>query len=131
MEKVLDNRGSSARWLTLLLAGSGALTALAITGLVGEASLKSRVAILAALLFPVVAVVTGRLKQLLLMGWIISLTYNRQYFSFEALTGNLGTQGPYWIVSDIFLAGLLLEWAYQAVVLKISSPARGAAFWPL
>jgi O-Antigen ligase len=107
------------------------LLSLWISNLLGEASLKLRVAAAAALLLPVVAAVTGRLKELLLIAWVGSLTYNRQYFSFEALTGNLGTQGPYWIVSDIFLAGLLLEWLYQTVVRKRpAAPPQGPSFSP-
>jgi O-antigen ligase len=130
MEKVLKYGQSSPQWPTLLLAGLAALAAVKIANTVGESSLKSRIVIFAVLSFPVVAVITGRLKELLLICWVGSLTYNRQYFSFEFFTGNLGTQGPYWILSDIFLAGMLLEWAYQAVVLKRSAPARGRAFWP-
>jgi O-antigen ligase len=130
MDKALAIRRSPLRWPTFLLAMLAAAAALWIGNTVGEATLKERLAAVVALLFPLVAVVTGRLKQLLLIGWVASLTYNRQYFSFEALTGNLGTQGPYWIVSDIFLTGLLLHWAYEAVVLKKPAPARGAAFWP-
>jgi hypothetical protein len=121
---------SRLRWPVLLLALLAVVVSLKIANSVGEGSTKSRIVALAVLAFPVVAVVTGRLKQLLLICWVGSLTYNRQYFSFEAITGNIGTQGPYWIISDVFLAGLLLHWLYEAAVLKKATPARGAAFWP-
>ena len=130
MEKTLPHWQSSPRWPTAVFAGLTALAAVEIANKLGDAPLKSRLAIFAALAFPVIAVVTGRLKELLLICWVGSLTYNRQYFSFEFITGNLGTQGPYWILSDIFLAALLLEWACEAVLKKQSSPARGMPFWP-
>ena len=103
---------------------------MAIGNAAAGSSTKTKVALIMALLFPVVAVVTGQLRLLLLISWVGSLTYNRQYFSFEFLTGNEGTQGPYWIVSDIFLAGLLLEWIYRVVIRRESSRANGPAFWP-
>lgn len=118
------------QWQTLLLCLVAAPVCVSIAKLAGDSTLKTKVALMAALLFPVIAVATGRLRELLLVCWIGSLTYNRQYFSFEFLTGNEGTQGPYWIVSDIFLAGLLAEWIYRAVVRREATPARGPAFWP-
>ena len=131
MEQSLPARQSGFTWFTLLWAGLAVAVSLGISNLMGEASLKLRVATVAALLLPVIAAVTGRLKELLLIAWVGSLTYNRQYFSFEAITGNLGTQGPYWIVSDIFLAGLLLEWLYQTVVRKRPpAPPQGPSFAP-
>jgi O-antigen ligase len=130
MEQVHPGRQTALRWPTLLLAALSALAALWIGNRLGEASLKERLVAAMVLLFPVLAVATGRLKLWLLAGWVASLTYNRQYFSFEAVTGNLGTQGPYWIISDVFLFGLLLHWVYEAVVLRKAAPARGAAFWP-
>src|SRR6185436_5028543 len=44
----------------------------------------------------VTAILLRRPKQILLLCWVVSLTYNRQYFSFEALVGYQGSFGPYW-----------------------------------
>jgi putative inorganic carbon (HCO3(-)) transporter len=64
------------------------------------------------------AVISRRPKLVLLFAWVLSLTYNRQYFSFESLAGNNSSQGPYWIVADFFFALLLALWAAEAVVFK-------------
>ena len=69
-------------------------------------------------------------KHFLLAGWIFTLTYNRQYFSFEALFGRHGSQGPYWIVSDVFLLGLLLHAVYMRVVNRVRPEPKGPPFWP-
>lgn len=121
---------SSKQWQVLLLSLLLAPVTVAIGNAAGAATTKTKVALVGALLFPVVAVVTGQLRLLLLFCWVGSLTYNRQYFSFEFLTGNEGTQGPYWIVSDIFLAGLVIEWAYRVVIRRETTRAAGRAFWP-
>jgi hypothetical protein len=69
-------------------------------------------------------------KHLLLFGWVLTLTYNRQYFSFEGIFGKQGSQGPYWIVSDIFLLGLLLMVIYEKAYQHASAEPRGRRFWP-
>src|SRR3954451_20060478 len=71
--------------------------------------------------------VSRRPKLLLLFAWVVSLTYNRQYFSFEAIAGDNGMQGPYWIVSDGFLLLLLIIWIYEAAILKYPQQAHGLA----
>lgn len=75
-----------------------------------------------------------RPKLVLLFAWVVSLTYNRQYFSFEAIAGDNGAQGPYWIVSDGFLLLLLGIWAYETAILKRdqrpATPAVHALFLP-
>lgn len=74
----------------------------------------------------VAALGTRRPKLVLLFAWIVSLTYNRQYFTFEAFAGNNGAQGPYWIIADLFLLLLLVLWAYERVVLKRVSRTNAA-----
>jgi putative inorganic carbon (HCO3(-)) transporter len=63
-------------------------------------------------------VVSRRPKLVLLFAWVMALTYNRQYFSFEAVAGANGGQGPYWIPADIFFIPLLAGWVYEAAILK-------------
>ena len=129
METAL-NRPFSNRLQTILILIVAATLFVMAGKLVAESSLKTKVALVAALVIPIIAFRTGRTRETLLFCWVGSLTYNRQYFSFEALTGNLGTQGPYWIVSDLFLFGILVEWVYRVVYKREATPARGAAFWP-
>lgn len=69
-------------------------------------------------------------KHFLLFGWILTLTYNRQYFSFEGIFGQHGSQGLYWIVSDIFLFGLLASVIYERAFAHTSATPRGRRFWP-
>lgn len=73
---------------------------------------------------------SGRPKAVFLAAWAFSLTYNRQYFVFEALVGSHGAQGPYLIVSDLILLTLLALWLYEVVVQKSRSPWRGRRLWP-
>src|SRR5262245_23123820 len=76
-------------------------------------------------------VASRRPKLVLLFAWVASLTYNRQYFSFEAIAGNNSSQGPYWIVSDVFLIALLALWVYEAAILKQPRRERSLAVHPL
>jgi putative inorganic carbon (HCO3(-)) transporter len=77
-----------------------------------------------------VMVLSRRPKLVLLFAWVVSLTYNRQYFSFEPITGDNGMQGPYWIVSDAFLLLLLAFWSYEAAILKQRQQPQGiAVYW--
>ena len=74
--------------------------------------------------------VTRRPKLVLLFAWVVSLTYNRQYLSFEGLAGDNGMQGPYWILSDGFLLLLLGIWIFEAAILKRRQQAQGfAVYW--
>ena len=71
-----------------------------------------------------------RPKDILLFGFLFSLTYNRQYFVFQGLAGNNGMQGPYVIAADIFLLGLFVFWYYEAAILRIPSRPLGGRLWP-
>jgi O-antigen ligase/polysaccharide polymerase Wzy-like membrane protein len=91
-----------------------------------------KLALAAALAFGLTAAiaVSRRGKLVLLFAWIVSLTYNRQYFSFDAVAGDNGMQGPYWIVSDLFLVLLTTIWLYEAAILKRRQEPRGpAVYW--
>jgi putative inorganic carbon (HCO3(-)) transporter len=75
------------------------------------------------------AMISGRPKAVLLCAWVVSLTYNRMYFIFEPLVGYHGGQGPYVIVSDVFLAVLLVGWCVDLVVHKRLPKPRGGPIW--
>src|SRR5205809_2013200 len=78
-----------------------------------------------------VAVVSRRPKLVMLFAWVVSLTYNRQYFSFDAIAGDNGAQGPYWIVADVFLLLMVAIWAYEVAIRKSVQRAQGLAVYPL
>jgi putative inorganic carbon (hco3(-)) transporter len=59
------------------------------------------------------AVLSGRAKDIFLFFYAVSITYNRQYYSFDWLHGDLGVRGLYWCPSDIFLLLLLATWFYE------------------
>jgi O-antigen ligase len=50
---------------------------------------------------------------LLLGGWILLLTYNRQYYSFDGLYGNYESQGLYWIPADAALLTLAAFYGFH------------------
>jgi O-antigen ligase len=86
--------------------------------------MKLALAAIGVVTLSVAMVATRRPRLVLLVAWIVSLTYNRQYFTFEAVAGDNGAQGPYWIVSDAFLLALLALWAYDTIVGKRAPKGR-------
>lgn len=115
---------------TMLLAGVAGILALIAVLQMQNAGYKGWVILTAIVLLPAVAVATGRPKELLLFGWVISLTYNRQYFIFEKLVGYQGTEGPYVLLSDVCLAGLFGFWLYERIMQRPTEPTRSAPLWP-
>lgn len=81
-------------------AGVAVLPGLGIKALVGLAGVAAAVGL---------AVSLGRPREVLLAAYIAALSYNRQYYSFDAIFGDSGTQGLYWIVADPILVMLLLS----------------------
>lgn len=71
------------------------------------------------------AIYSRRPKQVFLFAWVFALTYNRQFFSFEALVGNQGSAGPYWLLADLFFLLLLAIWAVEYLLLKRRRTPRG------
>ncbi|HEV2446174.1 MAG TPA: O-antigen ligase family protein [Candidatus Sulfopaludibacter sp.] len=127
--------------MTLVRPKGTQLATLASAGLVGagmlvavlrlqEASYKAWVVLIAIAVAPTVLAVIGRPKELLLFGWVFSLTYNRQYFIFEPLVGYQGTEGPYVLLSDVCLAGLFGLWLYERMMRRTTESARSAPLWP-
>ncbi|ACL58109.1 O-antigen ligase family protein [Methylobacterium nodulans] len=78
-------------------------------------------------------VLAGRLKPVLLALFVVALTYNRQYYSFDWLHGDLGGRGLYWCPADVCLVGLLLLWPVErALRLPAPRPPRaGPVVWLL
>jgi O-antigen ligase len=108
----------------LLACAVGAAAAGAAVAM-GEPTKKKLVFLAAAPLLPLLIAITRRPRTVLLFFWVLTLPYNRMYFSFEGITGDQGSQGPYWIPSDIFLLALLGHFAYEQLVLRRPSPAAG------
>lgn len=119
------------RIATFMMAGAVGVCAAGAAVAMGEPTKKKLVVLLAAPLLPLLMYVTRRPRAVLLFFWVLALPYNRMYFSFEAVVGDQGSQGPYWIPSDIFLLALLGLHLYEVLILKRSMPARGSGllFW--
>ncbi|MGD2108234.1 MAG: O-antigen ligase family protein [Phycisphaerae bacterium] len=75
------------------------------------------------------AFLTRRLREVLLFGWVLALTYNRNYFSFDNLIGNFESQGLYWIPADALFIGLLGLHACKRVIRRTGSVARSDSIW--
>jgi hypothetical protein len=115
--------------LALLVLGGGAAVGLLAEGV---ASLPRRAVVvlfLGAMLAGAI-LITGRAKSILLFAWVVSLTYNRQYFSFDAVTGDNGPAGLYWIVSDLFLLCLVGSWLQDKLRRNGTTAARAFSLWP-
>jgi len=75
-----------------------------------------------------VVLATGRAREAFLFAWVVSLTYNRQFWSFAPIVGDHGAFGPYWMISDLLLLVLIALWIHEAAVLKRPQRARDWSF---
>lgn len=107
------------------LLSSGIIAAApAIAGL----QLKTQIAITAVLVLGLAALLLRQPRKALLVGWILAVTYNRQYFSFDGVFGDHGVHGFYWIPADILLLGLCLVAAFEAIHAKALPAAVAGPF---
>ena len=116
--------------IQLVLAGATCIAMLAAVLQLQDAPYKSWAVLVGIAVMPTVMVVTGRPKEILLFGWVLALTYNRQYYVFESLVGYNGTQGPYVLLSDVCLAGLFGWWLFERIFRRPDDRPRGAPLWP-
>ncbi|MBI2527817.1 MAG: O-antigen ligase family protein [Candidatus Rokubacteria bacterium] len=116
---------------TLALAAVVGLAACGVALFLAQLPLRRAVAAIAVMAICIFAAVSRRPRQALLFCWVVSLTYNRNYFfeSVEVLRES-GSYGPYWNPSDIFLAALLALWAYERIARKRAALPLGPAVWP-
>lgn len=119
-----------ARLATWVLAAIVGTLALVVAFQLQDAGYKAWVILAGLAALPTVIAITGHPKELLLFGWVFSLTYNRQYFIFERVVGYNGTEGPYVILADVCLAGLFGWWLYERIMQRPSEPARSSPMWP-
>ena len=87
--------------------------ALGVGFVFAQASLKRQIIILAAVGVVVAAGYTKQLIPILLLGWIMSVTYNRQYYSFDGIYGDFGSEGLYWVPADLMFVVLAVCWIYH------------------
>jgi O-antigen ligase len=112
----------------LALAAAAAATALpafGLKGLVGLAGLAGAVAL---------AMLSGRPREVLLAGYIVVLTYNRQFFGiFVTVFGTPGSEGVYWTYADLMLLALVGTAALQDALGRGAPPhpAPGLATAPV
>lgn len=71
--------------------------------------------------------VTKLLKQVLLAGWVISMTMFRPYSTFDGL---FGLEGLYWVPAHLALIALYGIWIYELAILGRPLVRYGRAFWP-
>lgn len=90
----------------LALCAAVAAAACMVGFMFADASMKRQVIILAGLAGAVLVVALPFRTGLVLMGWVMLLTYNRQYYSFDGIYGDYDSQGLYWIPADMALAAL-------------------------
>lgn len=117
------DRAGTLRFPGLLVPlGGGVLVGLAaIAG--SHLAAKEIVKILGALVVILAAVLSGRPKPVILFTWVVSLTYNRNYFL--NFLGDHGSEGLYWNPSDLFLAALLGLWLLERIARRARSEAPG------
>ena len=103
---------SASRSIQLTLGSAGVLVAggigATLVAMVPLLDLKSLLEILAAVGTLLLALLSRRAKEVFLAAYILALTYNRQYFSFNGLFGDMGPHGIYWVPADPLLL-LLFE----------------------
>jgi hypothetical protein len=114
----------------LFLACMTAAGAITVTAAVSTGGPKKALAALILAGMAWAAFLYKRPKDLFLFGWLFSLTYNRQYFIFQQLTGNSGMQGPYIIAADVFLLALFVYWYYESAILRVRFKPLGQRLWP-
>jgi hypothetical protein len=133
MQRVNSNAAHLQLWSILATGVVGSLVAICTLAVVLHlegASYKAWVVVLGMALFPVALAVAGHPKEILLFGWVFSLTYNRQYFIFEPIVGYNGTQGPYVILADVCFAGLFGWWLYERLMRRPEEPPQAPPLWP-
>jgi len=86
----------------LLAAGLG----LAVVQFIAGAGLKTLVVLVGAMGGLVLALLSGRPKELLLAATIMALTYNRQFFNLSWVNGVEGPQALFWVPADIPMLAL-------------------------
>ncbi|UCE59443.1 MAG: O-antigen ligase family protein [Phycisphaerales bacterium] len=106
------------RTLSLVAAGVIGVVACTLAVKLGDLTTKKLIAVGLAALVVTIAGVTRQPRRVFLFTWIVALTYNRQYLSFEAVLGDHGSQGLYWIPADLIFAVLLVLWVGEVVVTK-------------
>lgn len=91
-------------WLALC-AGVAAF-ACAVGFVFADAGMKKQIILLAGIGGAALVVVAPFRMGLVVVGWIMLLTYNRQYYSFDGVYGNYESQGLYWIPADAALVAI-------------------------
>lgn len=78
-------------------------------------STKRQVIILGAMGAVAVAAATRKFIPLLLLGWLMAITYNRQYYSFDGIYGDYGSAGLYWVPADALFVILAATWTLKRI----------------
>lgn len=96
----------------------------------GDPTLKKIIKLVLFVCLMTVIAVTRQPKRVLLFTWIVALTYNRQYFSFDSIIGDYDSHGLYWVPADPVFAALLLIWVWERITGRLAPVAPSRALWP-
>ena len=123
--------GPAVPWKRLTAIGLAAGIAVSIaTPLLAQLERRFVALALVSLCVLAVAAVSRHGRSVFLFAWVLSLTYNRQFWSFAPIVGDHGAFGPYWMVSDLLLLLLLLLWVADAAILKRPQRVQAGRFLP-
>lgn len=95
------------RSLAVLAAVAVGAVGAAIAVMLSQLGAKGLIVAAVGVAVVVFVAVIGRPREVLFAAYIVALTYNRAYFSFDGVLGASGSQGLYWIPADPLLALLL------------------------
>lgn len=133
METLQSSRAghSAGAWLRLIVYGiaAGILVTVLLSIVIGLERKLIAVGVLGIGLV-VVSVALHRVREVFLFAWVISLTYNRQFWSFAPVVGDHGAFGPYWMLADLLFLVLITIWLYEVILLKRTQPPHARSFIP-
>ena len=127
----IQSGNSIGAWIRLFAFGLIAgIVVIGLTSILAEISRKFIALGILGIMVLSFGLYLGRLREVLLFSWVVTLTYNRQFWSFAPFVGDHGAFGPYWMISDLVLTALLGIWLYETILLKRTSLSKAVRFWP-
>ncbi|MBL8702105.1 MAG: O-antigen ligase family protein [Alphaproteobacteria bacterium] len=102
------------------------------TAVLAELGTKQIALVVAGVGLLAAALVSRRPLPVVIATWVVSLGYDRQYYSFEGLVGSAwGPRGLYWVPSDMLLLLAIVIWGYEYATSKPADRRWGAPLWPI
>ena len=129
LPQLAPSQRSNKTWLSLIVIGVvvGVVVSI-LTPVISDLHRRFVALGILSIVMLAVALATGRVREMFLFIWVVSLTYNRQFWSFAPIVGDHGAFGPYWMISDLLLLVLLAHWVYCTVILKRPQRVQCSSF---